>query len=412
MTAHHGRAPAGGNRRLRRQGLGQGLGQGQGRSPAPGRPAPGLSRRSFLLGLGAAGLAACSGDAGSAPAYDLGGTTDLTMLSWPDYIDPTEGSELGTIDRIQADAGITVDYREDYTDNETGYQLVVDTAGTSTPAYDLVVPTNWRAAQMIRQGWAEPLPIEVIPNHANLDPAFMTNAWDRGSRFQMPWQAGITGIAYDPALTGRPLTSVEDLLDPAFAGRVGIVGEMREAVGLMMLASGDDPSRPTVAAVEAGLARLQEAVVSGQVGAVTFGDFADRLDRGELVAAMAWSGDTALLRGERPDIEFVIPDEGGIQWFDTMVIPAGARNVGAAGRFMNYVYDPANAARVTAWVGYISPVLGVQDELAAAGGDLAALAEDRLLFPDDEVRARLFTWGGLDEADETRIDAEFAELVP
>jgi spermidine/putrescine transport system substrate-binding protein len=371
-----------------------------------------MSRRSFLIGLGAAGLAACGTDAGSAATYDLGGSTRLTMLNWPDYIDPTEGDETGTIDRIKLDAGLDVSYQPLYTDNEEGYQLILDNAiGSSPPLYDLVVPTNWRAAQMIDQGWAEPLPIEVIPNHVNLDPAYMTNAWDRGSRYQMPWQAGITGIAYDPALTGRPLTSVEDLFDPAFAGRVGVIGEMREAVGLVMLAGGDDPSRPTVAGATAALDRIQGAVADGQIGAVTFGEFADLLEGGELVAAMAWSGDTALLRGRRPDIEFVIPDEGGIQWFDTMVIPAGARNIEAAGAFMDYVYNPVNAARITAWVGYISPVLGVQDELTAAGGDLAELARDPLLFPDDAVRTRLFTWGGLDEDDEAALDAEFAELV-
>ncbi|MCP5034615.1 MAG: spermidine/putrescine ABC transporter substrate-binding protein [Actinomycetia bacterium] len=382
----------------------------------PGRPAfaaKTLSRRSFLVGLGAAGLAACTTDAGSASEFDLGGSNRLTMLTWADYIDPTENGEAGTIDRFSSDFGISVNYIEEYSDNYDGYDLVLTNAiNSSEPSYDIVVPTNWRAAQMIEQGWAEPLPIEIIPNHANLDPLYMTNAWDRGSRFQMPWQAGITGIAYDPALTGRPINSIEDLFDPEFKGRVGVIGEMREAVGLAMLANGDDPSRPTVAAAEAGLARIQDAVESGQVGAVTFGDFADQLDQGQLVAAMAWSGDTALLRDSRPDIEFVIPDEGGIQWFDSMVIPKDAPNIRAAGEFMNYVYDPINAARITAWVGYISPVLGVREELLKGGGDLATLADNPILFPDDATRNRLFTWGGLDQENETRIDDAFNLMVP
>ena len=370
-----------------------------------------LSRRSFLLGLGAVGLAACSTEAGSAREFDLGISSELTMLSWSEYIDLTEEATPGTIDRVKADLGITVTYLEQYTDNYTGYGLVEKAINASPPAYDIVVPTYWRVAQMIEQGWAEPLPIEFIPNHANLDPLYMTNAWDRGSRFQMPWQAGITGIAYDPALTGRPITSVEDLFDPEFKGRVGVIGEMREAVGLAMLATGDDPSRPTVAGAEAGLERIQDAVSSGQV-VVTLSDFAELLDQGELVAAMAWSGDTALLRNERPDIEFVIPEEGGVQWFDSMVIPKGAQNIRAAAEFMNYVYDPVNAAQITAWVGYISPVLGVQEELLSAGGDLAALANDPVLFPDDATRNRLFTWGGLDHDDETRIDDAFNLMVP
>ena len=381
------------------------------------RPAPRLSRRSFLVGLGATGLGAsglvgCGTDAGSAPSFDLGGGSNLTMLTWTDYIDPSEGGYVGTIDRVRSELVLDVEYLTGYEDNYAGYDLVLSNAvDADPPLYDIVVPTNWRAAQMIGQGWAEPLPIEVIPNHVNLDPAFMTNPWDRGSRFQMPWQAGITGIAYDPALTGRPLSSVEDLFDPELAGRVGLIGEMREAVGLAMLANGDDPSRPTVAAAEAGYTRIADAVGSGQFTRATYEDFAPRLAAGELAAAMAWSGDTALLRADRPDIEFVIPDEGAIQWFDTMVIPAGSRNIAAAGEFMNYVYEPSNAARITAWVGYISPVLGVREVLLAEGGELAELAQDPLLFPDESNRSRLFIWGGLDEDEESVLDELFNELI-
>ena len=372
-----------------------------------------VSRRHVLLGLGAAGLVGCGTEAGLAPRYDLGGSDSLTMLNWPTYIDVTTGDTGGTVLRAREDLGLDVTYLEEYTDNYDGWQLVVDNAvERDTPAYDIVVPTNWRAAQMIANDWAEPLPIEVIPNHVNLDPAYLTNGWDRGSRFQMPWQAGITGIAYDPELTGRPITSVDDLFDPDLAGRVGFIGEMREAVGLVMLADGHDPSRPTVAGAEAALARVTEAVESGQVGAVTFDEFAALLNQGELAAAMAWSGDSAVLRQLRPDIEFVIPDEGGIQWFDTMVIPARAANVEAAGRFMNYVYDPVQAARITASVGYLSPVLGVQDVLADAGGELARLADDPILFPDAATRNRLYTWGGLPADDEQRLDDAFNQLVP
>ena len=105
---------------------------------------------------------------------------------------------------------------------------------------------------MIADDWVEALPLEEIPNHVNLDPAFLTNEWDRGSRFQMPWQAGITGIAYDPERVGGDVTSVESLFDPELRGRVGLVGEMREAVGLAMLFNGDDPSNPTTQSARAG----------------------------------------------------------------------------------------------------------------------------------------------------------------
>lgn len=374
-----------------------------------------LDRRTFLAALGAVGLSACAGS-GRPSSFDLGGGSNVRILNWSDYIDADDSGDLfydgGTLNLLRQ-AGLSVSYSPEYTDNISGFERVLrEAVEPDSPAFDIVVPTNWRAAQMIANGWAEPLPIEVIPNHANINPAFLTNAWDRGCRFQMPWQAGVTGIAYDPALTGRPLTSIEDLFDPAFAGRVGFIGEMREAVGLAMLADGADPSRPTAAAAEAGLARIQDAVDRGQVGAFTFGDFADRLASGELAAAMAWSGDTALLRRNRPDIEFLVPDEGAIQWFDTMVIPARAPNIAGAGEFMNFVYDPENAARITEWVQFISPVIGVQEVLAAAGGEAATLAADPVLFPDATTRARLFTWGGLDVEIEDSLDERFGQFLP
>lgn len=374
-----------------------------------------LGRREFLLGLGAVGLSACA-TGGQASTFDLGGRNSLRILNWAEYIDVDGNDDEyypgGTLDRIRDAEAMAIDYETLYTDNYSGFDLIVSTSvDTSPPLYDIVVPTNWRAAQMIANGWAEPLPIEIIQNHVNIDPAFLTNAWDRGCRYQMPWQAGITGIAYDPAATGGPLNSVNDLFAASLRGRVGFIGEMREAVGLAMLANGDDPSRPTKTTAEAGLSKIQDAAAQGQVGAFTFNDFAEKLAGGELAAAMAWSGDVAGLQAARPDIEFIVPDEGAIQWFDTMVIPTGATNVGAAGDFMNFVYDPANAAKITEAVQFISPVIGVQDELLSAGGAAAELAKSPVLFPDPATRARLFTWGGLDQADEDALDTEYALLL-
>ncbi len=389
------------------------------RRPSIGHGPTPMSRRRFIGGLAVGGLtgyglSACV-TTGSSRSVDYGNPDELAVLNWAEYIDAGDDGDVyypgGTLDRM-AGEGLSVDYRPDYEDNVSGFDLIINNAvGQSPPVYDIVVPTNWRAAQMINNGWAEPLPIELIPNHVNIDPAFLTNSWDRGCRFQMPWQAGITGIAYNPALTGGPITSINQLFDSSLAGRVGFIGEMREAVGLAMLADGADPSRPTEATAQAGLDRIVAAAQSGQVGAFTFEDFADLLKTGELAAAMAWSGDVALLQDERPDIEFVIPDEGAIQWFDTMVIPKGSDNIAAAGRFMNFVYDVENAADITAKVSYISPVLGVQDALARRGGFSTRLAESPVLFPDPATRNRLFTWGGLDPEIEDRLDAEYALLL-
>ena len=150
---------------------------------------------------------------------------------------------------------------------------------------------------------------------------------------------------------------------------------------------------------------------SGQIHSIVFNDFADLLAAGEIDLAMAWSGDTVLLQAERPDIEFVIPDEGAISWFDTMVIPKNAVNYGAAAAWMNWAYDPANAAQISAFNLYVSPVLGTDAALRSMGGFEAKLANNPLIFPDTETRNRLFTWGDLDLGFELNLEADFEVLT-
>lgn len=357
-----------------------------------------LSRRAFMAqsaAVAALGLAGCSNDN---TTISLTSGSEVRVLNWPEYLDP----EL--LPSVTQAIG-TVNYNETWEDNYSGADLF-------GPSWDIVTPTNWLAAQYIQQGSVERLPIELIPNHKNIDPVFLTNGWDRGARFHMPWQSGITGIAYDPALTGRELTSISDLFAPDLAGRVAMIGEMREAVGLAMLANGDDPARPTIDQAERAFAQLVEADQRGQFTGWVFNEFTDLLKTGQVAASMAWSGDAVQLQLERPDLKFVIPDEGAVQWFDTMVIPKGSSNVRGAAAWMNHFYDPQVAAANTQWVQYITPVLGVREALEAQGGEASELAQNPILFPDDETRRRLFIWGGLESTtDEQDLDDRFAEMA-
>lgn len=359
-----------------------------------------ISRRDFLAQSAAAAAALSLAGCGATSLAEDPPTSSgqLRVLNWELYLDPDVLAD------VDAQLTSSVRYEEAWADNYGGQELF----GSQ---WDIVTPTNWLAAQYIESGQVQRLPLELIPNHVNIDPVFLTNDWDRGARFHMPWQSGITGIAYDPELTGRELTSVNDLFADDLRGRVGMIGEMREAVGLAMLANGADPVRPTVAEAERAFTQITEANDRGQFNGFVFNEFADQLRAGEIAASMAWSGDAVQLQADRPDIKFIIPEEGAIQWFDTMVIPTGAANAAGAAEWMNVFYDPVVAARNTQWVQYISPVLGVQDELRRQGGDAAALADNTILFPDDRTQQRLFIWGGLESDAETDLDDRFAELL-
>jgi spermidine/putrescine transport system substrate-binding protein len=377
-----------------------------------------LTRRRFLGVAGAVVAGAAVGctrrDEPRGLPTGLGGSGQLRVLNWPDYIDVDDGASPGTVSRFSSETGVDVDYVEEYNGNEEAFADVFEPTlgrGRAT-GYDVIVPTYWAVARMLDRGWLEQVPIERVPNHVNIDPAFLGMPWDRGARYHMPWQVGITGIAYNPALTGgREIRAVADLFEPALRGRVGMVTEMRETVALVMLTQGADPSRATVRAAEAALDRLESASADGQIARFTANEFVDALRDGSFAACLAWSGDIIQLQRERPDIRFVIPVEGGIRWFDSMVIPSRAGNLAAAADWMNFVYDPSNAARITEAVQYISPVLGVREELRRAGGEAALLADNPILFPDDETRRRLYFWSGLDAEDEDELQARFSSIT-
>jgi spermidine/putrescine transport system substrate-binding protein len=265
------------------------------------------------------------------------------------------------------------------------------------------------ASRLQAKGWLAPIPYNLIPNYVNLEPQYLDVVWDPGGKFNLPWQAGVTGFAYNIAETGRELRSINELFNPEFAGRVGFFTEMRDSLGLVMLGMGNDPTNPTEDTINAALDKIEAAKNDGQIRRFTGNDYLQDIQNGNFAICIAWSGDIA--QSSNPDVRFVVPEEGAMSWFDTMVIPLNAPNGVAAAQFMNFVYDPVNAAKIAAYVQFISPVRGVQDELVKLGGDAAALAESPLLFPGDEEKANMFVYGDMSEALDTEVTDRFITIT-
>ena len=181
------------------------------------------------------------------------------------------------------------------------------------------------------------MPLDLIPNRVNLEDRFLSDAWNFGGTYSLPWQSGMTGIAFNPKLTGRDLNSFDDLLDPKFKGKVALLTEMRDSLGLAMLSMGKNPSVLDEDAMNAALDKIEKATKDGQFRAFTGNEYLRSLESGDFVACVAWSGDMQQLGYTRPDIKFVLPDAGGMAWYDTMIIPKGAPNGVAAAKWMNYV---------------------------------------------------------------------------
>ncbi|QPN63233.1 PotD/PotF family extracellular solute-binding protein [Synechococcus sp. CBW1004] len=386
------------------------------RQPPPSRPPLASTRRTFLRRSILAATAAVAGPSLLAAcgrrAPDSGATGErrLVISNYPIYIDPSEDGVPGSVERFSKQTGIAVTYREDLNDAQTFFAKVQPDLAAGRPiAQDLVVVPYWLAERLIRLGWVEALPLEQVPNARNLMPSLRNPSWDPQQRHSLPWQSGIAGIAYNLEVTGRELKGVDDLFASDLRGKVGFLTEMRDTLGLLMLADGQDISRPTWDTAQASFDRMQKARESGQIRAFTGNDYQDDLLAGNFAACIAWSGDVAQLVLEQPKLRFLVPETGGVLWADVMVMPRGARNRQAVAEWLNWVYDPENAARIAASVQYISPVQGVQ-EILAADPATKALATNPQMFPDAAMQQRLRVFGPLSSEEEARFDERFARI--
>ena len=253
------------------------------------------------------------------------------------------------------------------------------------------------------------LDFERILIGLDLEDGFVNPPWDPTGEYSMPWQAGMAGIAYNIDVTGREIKSVADLFAPEFKGKIGMLTEMRDTIGLICMSLGIDPSKITSFEDAApAFEKLAQAKADGQIRAFTGNDYTDDLVSGNFAACVGWSGDVLQLGKDSPNVRFVIPEEGGTRWCDTMILPKGVKNSVAAAKWMNFCYDPVQAAQITQYVQYLSPVKGVRDELAKLDPELA---ENPLLFPDDAANARLRAFATLSEDVEAKFDEEFSAIT-
>jgi spermidine/putrescine transport system substrate-binding protein len=333
-------------------------------------------------------LAACGGGGGGGGG---GGTSDtLRFANWQLYIDVDEATKKSpTLQQFTEATEIPVDYFEEINSNDEYFGKIQGplSKGDSINREIIVMSDNSRyPGLMIDEGWLLELDKELIPNFENLIAAQQSPPFDPDRTYSLPWQSGMTGIAYNERLTSTPITSMEQVLtDPKLKGKVTLLGEMADTVGLVMLLNGDDPTTVTDETFEAALAPIQEAVDNGQIRQFTGNDYTGPLAKGDLIAAVAWSGDLVQLQADNARLRWDVPTDGGMIWTDNMLIPLGG-DVEKASTFMNFVYDPKIAAQIAAYVNYVTPVKGAREVLLASDPELA---NNQLIFPDDATLAKV-----------------------
>jgi spermidine/putrescine transport system substrate-binding protein len=376
----------------------------------------GLTAVGALAACGSAGKNATSGASAknlvkSAP--DLSATEKLVNWSnWPAYMDVDEKTKKHpTLDAFTKDTGIKVNYTEDYNDNNEFYAKVrpLLAAGSDT-GRDMWASTDWMAARLIRQNYVQKFDLANIPNHGNVEDALLNVPFDKGRLYSLPWQSGMTGIAWNPKSTGgKKIESMDQLLtDPKLKGKVTLLTEMPDTIGLVLIALGKDPAAFTDADFDAACAEIQKAKDAGQIKGFTGNDYTKPLASGDTAACVAWSGDIVQLKADNPSLGFVLPQKGFMIWSDNLVIPNLAKHKKNAETLINYYYDPKVMAQVVDYVNYVSPVKGTKAVLLKTD---PAVAKNELILPSADTLSRSHIFRGLSAAEETRYNRKFEQIV-
>jgi spermidine/putrescine transport system substrate-binding protein len=374
------------------------------------------SRRRFIgggaaaaaaLALGGSFLAACGKEEGAAPgtttqeAGPASGT--LRISNWPLYMAD------GFVAAFQTASGITVDYKEDFNDNEEWFAKVKEPLSRKQDiGADLAVPTTFMATRLHSLGWLNDISDSGWSNKNNLRPDLLEASVDPGRKFSAPYMSGLVGLAYNRAATGRDVKTIDDMWDPAFKGKVSMFSDAQDGLGMIMLSQGSSVEEPSTESVQKAVDLVREQKDKGQIRRFTGNDYADDLAAGNVAIAQAYSGDVVQLQADNPDLQFVVPESGATTFVDTMVIPYTTQNQKAAEAWINYVYDRANYAKLVAFVQYVPVLSDMTEELNKID---PALATNPLINPPKEVLDKSKGWAALTDEQTQEYNTAYAAVT-
>ncbi len=387
------------------------------------QPGAGFSRRGFMrasgvgaLALSSGSLLAACGTEGTKQTADTCKSTDksgseqeLVFSNWPLYMDE-KGKKYPTLAAFQKQSGIKVTYNTDVNGNNEFFAKVRNQLGACEPVgRDIFVLTDWMAAKVVELGWLQELDAANMPNvQANMVDSLKSPAWDPERTYSVPWQSGLTGIAYNSKYTGE-VASFEELVTRAdLKGKVSLLSEMGDTMGFVLKLVGANPDDFGDDDWGSALDRMEEIVASGQIRQFTGNDYTRPLNNGDVYACEAWSGDVIAMQYDNEDIKFVAPTEGLSLWSDNMLVPNQAEHKANAEKLMDYYYEPEVAARLAAWVNYICPVAGAEEAMEQIDDSLVG---NPLIFPTAADLESTWAMTNIDSKTREQYDKDFNRII-
>lgn len=315
---------------------------------------------------------------------------ELHVYNWSDYIADD------TIQKFEAETGIKVTY-DVYDSNEVlEAKLLAGNTG-----YDVVVPTSDFMYRQAQAGVYQKLDKSKLPNWKHLDKDILARldaSHDPGNQYAAPYMWGTTGIGYNVDMVNErmaeaPVDSWDMMLDPDVVKNfadcgVTFLDAPSEVFPATLNYLGMDPNGHDPENLEKALEHLLK--IRPHIKYFHSSQNINDLANGDICMAMGWSGDMYIARdraaeaGEGVEVDYVIPKEGALIWFDVMAIPADAPNPDNAHKFLDFIMRPEIAADITNYVWY-----------ASANSSATELVDEEVtgdpaIYPPQEVKENLF----------------------
>ena len=371
-----------------------------------------FSRRALVAGAGALGGAALLSSCSSG-GDEAASSGSVRWGNWPLYLDYDEETQLyPTLEAFTAATGIAAEYFEDYNDNDEFFGKVQAQLKLKEDiGYDLVTPTDWMAARWIRLGYTQKFDKANIPNAGNILDTLASPSYDPMREQSLTWQGIMGGFGWNVEKNPKGVRTLDDLFSPANKGKIVVLSEMRDTIGVILRHQGVDLTTVTEDQFMNAVDFLAGKISDGWIRGVKGNEYAEDLTAGDATAVIGWSGDMFILKSENEGkFDFAIPESGGTISGDNMMIPytATAEAKASAEKLINWYYDPKIAAEVAAYVNYVTPVKGAQAEMEKIDPDLAS---SEFIFPTEKTMANLSVFRSLTPAEETAWTEAFQKAA-
>ena len=295
---------------------------------------------------------------------------ELHIYTWSDYMKPELVKEFEKAHNCK----VTIDT---FDSNEAMYAKL--RAGAT--GYDLLFPSSYMVKLLFDLDMLLPLDHAKLPNPGNIDPKYLSLAFDKEMHHSVPYTLTITSIGYLGSRVEdfKPSWSMFDRTD--LKGRITLLNDMRETIGAGLKSLGYSLNSTD----DAQLEEAKNVVLRWKKNIAKFENeqYKNGLASGEFLVTHGYSGDLMLVKEENDDIQIAIPEEGSALSFDDMCIPKTAPNPDLAHEFINFVLEPRNAADLTEFIWYLCPNAPSYELLSEE------VREDPILFPPEEVVAKL-----------------------